>query len=134
METDALTLKLYTKPAVGTSKQLANLIRISEPMMKFIPEKCKITRLPRSFLFTLIHEIAPEIYESLKKSINEREFSNQFKKLAETKIKLDINLLKELDAIPEKDVNIFFKIFSGRSDRLNQTLLELRKKELFMKV
>ncbi len=77
----------------------------------YLPDKCKLEKLPRSLLFTLIYNIEPNYYNFLKEKAKARQESNKYKKLAEFSIEVSKDTMTEINLLPDKTVKIFLNLF-----------------------
>jgi len=107
METFCHDLPFFKKRELVTTKHLGQLISGSTAVKEYLPDSVKVRKLPRSFLFTLIFSVQPILYADLKKKVEARKASQQFKALAETTIVLHNEILAQIDSIPEEEVFIF---------------------------
>lgn len=104
-------MKWYRKPKLATTPEVVELIKTSPTLMKFIPDGCKLASLPRSFLFTLMFERDPDMYYRIKKAVEERELQKEFRNYQSTTLEVDNNLIREMEALPDRDVNTYLQIF-----------------------
>jgi hypothetical protein len=128
-ETEEWTLPSFRKPNLCTIDDLEKVVRKSTDLMAYIPDKCKIKRLPRSFLFTLIKEVAPHLYKDLKDKVDAREQAKDFKKLLTYNITLDQDIVNDIFSLPVRDVISLFNFSSSPPEPTDRHFSRQKRKE-----
>jgi len=110
-ESPAYNMKWFRNPDLNTNATIGFLISGNSELMSYIPEKANFKELPKSFLFTLIYEVAPDLYMRMMKETADRIRLKNFKRLEEAKLQVDSGYLQLFDRISDTDVNLLIKQF-----------------------
>jgi hypothetical protein len=103
-ESKDLCFPFMKKPDLATNQQLAEVIKNNSSLMMYIPKDCKIQRLPRSYLCSLLYYVTPEIYEDFALKVRMRKRNKEFNVYSEFDVVLPNEILPVIDAMGIEEV------------------------------
>ncbi len=77
-----------------TNSYIENQLKAHQQLLLFLPDGFKIGSLSRGFIFTLIHQIKPDLYEKMKQLVREQRILRKQKKHSQFEIDVKGDLRK----------------------------------------
>jgi hypothetical protein len=86
-------------------RNIDRIIESNQFLKTYLPDNYKINRLSRDFIFTLIYTITPDVYKNMKSSVEIQNDSNRMKRLENSYIKVDQDVLESV--LEKKELKVY---------------------------
>lgn len=123
--TDVWNIPYFTKKKLVTSEFLEEKIRCKTQLMLFLPDTYKIERLSRSFIFTLIKHVTPDLYEEIKTLAKEEIAFAKTKKYNEISLEVKNEFYEAIINEPNLEV---YKTYNHKDHDINRKCTFIRTK------
>lgn len=98
--TSDYNIKYFAKSKTATIKHFQQIFTENRELNDYIPDGCKLARIPKAFLFTLLKTINSSLYDSLKNLSNQEKTSKRTKLLEKTYIEVEQEIIDEIANVP----------------------------------
>ncbi len=101
---NAYNIQYFSKSDTLTNNYLDTILRSKPQLKAYLPDEWKISRMSRSFIFTLLKSITPTLYEELKELAKANVKSRKLKKYEVVEVEVKAEFEELLNEIPDLEV------------------------------